>query len=85
MELYLSHNPYTIETYFSIDGDKCNAAWFTNLTQANGMSSRLQMWIMRFFDELHNAYPTKEKFYLTFMMPDLFSSGARMPPCTVLL
>lgn len=66
MELYLSHNPYTIETYFSIDGDKCNAAWFTNLTQANGMSSRLQMWIMRFFDELHNAYPTKEKFYLTF-------------------
>ena len=66
MELFLSHNPYTIETIFMVDEKKCDAEWFKTLTTSNGTQSRLQMWIMHFFDKLHDAYPAKEKFYLTF-------------------
>ena len=66
MELFLSHNPYTIETFFQIDDHRCDAAWFKDLTSVGGSSARLQMWIMKFFDKLHEVYPTKERILLTF-------------------
>ena len=66
MELFLSHNPYTIETVFLIDDRRCDAPWFIDLTSSGGIPARLQMWIMHFFDKLHETYPAKEKFYMTF-------------------
>lgn len=66
MDLFLTHNPYTIETTFLIDDERCNAVWFHNLTMSGSVSRRLQMWIAPFFDKLHEEYPAKEKFYLTF-------------------
>lgn len=66
MELFLSHNPYTIETIFLIDNKRCNDTWFQNVTMSGGVSMRLQMWITPFFDKLHEIYPSKDKFYLTF-------------------
>lgn len=66
MELYLSHNPYRIETVFRIDDKNCEDPWFKELSCADGMPARLQMWIGQFFDKLHEAYPGKERFYLTY-------------------
>ena len=66
MELFLSHNPYTIETVFLIDDRRCDAPWFVDLSSSGGIPARLQMWIMHFFDKLHETYPAKEKFYMTF-------------------
>lgn len=66
MELFLSHNPYTIETVFLIDDRRCDAPWFVDLTSSGGIPARLQMWVMHFFDKLHETYPAKEKFYMTF-------------------
>ena len=66
MELYLSHNPYRIETVFRIDDKNCEDPWFKELSCADGMPARLQMWIGQFFDRLHEAYPGKERFYLTY-------------------
>ena len=66
MELYLSHNPYRIATVFRIDDKNCDAPWFTELSCAGGSPARLQMWIGQFFDKLHEAYPAKERFYLTY-------------------
>jgi len=66
MDLFLSHNPYRITTVFRIDDKNCDAAWFTDLSSADGSPARLQMWIGQFFDKLHEAYPGKEKFYLTY-------------------
>ena len=66
MELKLSHNPYTIETVFLIDDKRCEAPWFVDLTSNGGSPARLQMWIMHFFDKLHETYPKKEKFYMIF-------------------
>ena len=66
MELYLSHNPYRIATVFRIDDKNCDAPWFTELSCADGSPARLQMWIGQFFDKLHEAYPAKERFYLTY-------------------
>ena len=66
MDLFLSHNPYKITTVFRIDDKNCDAAWFTDLSSADGSPARLQMWIGEFFDKLHEAYPGKDKFYLTY-------------------
>lgn len=66
MDLFLSHNPYRISTVFRIDDKNCDAAWFTDLSSADGSPARLQMWIGEFFDKLHEAYPGKDKFYLTY-------------------
>lgn len=66
MELFLSHNPYTIETVFLIDEHRCEEPWFADLTSSGGIPVRLQMWIMHFFDKLHETYPAKEQFYMTF-------------------
>lgn len=66
MDLYLSHNPYRITTVFRIEDKNCDAPWFLDLASADGASTRLQMWIGQFFDKLHEAYPGKEKFYLTY-------------------
>ena len=61
VKLYLSHNPYKIETVFRIDGNACEAPWFVGLTNKDGSPSRLQMWIGEFFDKFHDTYPAKEK------------------------
>ena len=66
MDLFLSHNPYKITTVFRIEDKNCDAAWFADLSSADGSPARLQMWIGEFFDKLHEAYPGKEKFYLTY-------------------
>ena len=66
MDLFLSHNPYKITTVFRIDDKNCDSAWFTDLSIADGSPARLQMWIGEFFDKLHEAYPGKDKFYLTY-------------------
>ena len=66
MDLFLSHNPYKITTVFRIEDKNCDAAWFTDLSIADGSPARLQMWIGEFFNKLHEAYPGKEKFYLTY-------------------
>ena len=66
MDLFLSHNPYKITTVFRIEDKNCDAAWFTDLSSVDGSSARLQMWIGEFFDKLHEAYPGKDKFYLTY-------------------
>ena len=66
MDLFLSHNPYKITTVFRIEDKNCDAAWFTDLSSADGSPARLQMWIGEFFDKLHEAYPGKDKFYLTY-------------------
>ena len=66
MKLYLSHNPYRIETVFRIDDKNCEDPWFKKLSCADGMPARLQMWIGQFFDRLHEAYPDKDRFCLTY-------------------
>lgn len=66
MDLYLCHNPYIIETIFRIDDKACGERWFVDLTNGDGVPSRLQMWIGQFFDKLHEAYPGKKKLHLTY-------------------
>lgn len=67
MEFFLTHNPYKIETSFQIDGVLSAPAWFKSLTETEGVQMRLQLWIMRFFDELAKAYPGTKKFSITYM------------------
>lgn len=67
MNLFLSHNPYKIETNCKIDDKLCDAPWFKLLTENRGVPLRLQMWIRQFFDELRNAYPSVTDFYIKFV------------------
>ena len=66
MELFLSHNPYKITTIFQIDGKNCKDPWFIDLSSQDGIPSRLQMWLGRFFDELHRVYFDVEKIQLRY-------------------
>lgn len=66
MNAHLSHNPYKIETVFRIEDKVCEAPWFGELTKQGGVPCRLQMWIGRFFDKLHENYPDEKSFRLTY-------------------
>ena len=65
-ELFLSHNPYRIKTVFQINNTNCDAPWFAELSCPDGKPTRLQMWIGKFFDKLHEAYPTENQFNLLY-------------------
>ena len=66
MDIFLSHNPYTIQTFLSINGKQCDDVWFTDLSTSGEAPARLQMWIMHFFDKLHNAYPEEKIVYMKY-------------------
>lgn len=66
MNAHLSHNPYKIETVFRIKDKVCEAPWFVELTNQGGVPCRIQMWIGRFFDKLHENYPDEKSLRLTY-------------------
>jgi predicted transposase YbfD/YdcC len=67
MNLFLSHNPYKIETVCKIDDKLCDAPWFKQLTENRGVPLRLQMWITQFFGELRKTFPSVTDFYIKFV------------------
>lgn len=67
MNLFLSHNPYKIETICKIDDKLCDSPWFRGLTENRGVPLRLQMWIRPFFEELKKAFPSVADFYINFV------------------
>ncbi|SUT92573.1 dynamin family protein [Actinobacillus lignieresii] len=59
--VFISHNPFTVETVFEIDGNPIQS----NFTETN-RTRRLQLWIEQLFAELYNFTNGNTHFHVTF-------------------